>query len=323
MKVIYGINKIRKYPKPAVALGVFDGVHRGHIRILKEAIIQAKGIRGTSMVLTFWPHPQKEESLYSLEHRLRLFNELGIDVCVVINFSAKFSSMTAESFIKNILVKRINAQAVYVGKNFRFGRGAGGALRTLSKASKIYGFKLKAFEVIKINNKPVSSTLIRSLIKLGRLRGAQRLLGRPVSILGTVIRGAALGRKISSPTANIEAHHEVIPAQGVYAVKVIFDNTKFNGACYIGPRPQFTTRQSQIINHKLQITNYNLPSIEVHIFDFNKDIYGRHLEVQFLEKIRGIKKFSSIPALAEQIREDLQKIKTFLSRHFCATQDMP
>jgi len=301
MKIIYGINRIKKFKKPVVALGVFDGVHRGHINILKSTVIKAKSIKGTSMVLTFWPHPQKEESLYSLEHRLRLIEERGLDVCIVINFNKKFAQVSAVDFIKDVLFNNIGANYVSVGKNFRFGKNAEGNFKTLERLSKIYNFKLKLFNVIKINNNAVSSTYIRALIKKGELIRAQKLLTRPVSILGTVSKGISLGRKIGFPTANIDPHHEVIPPPGVYAVRVFFKNKKFYGACYIGSKPTFLTNNAQ--------------RIEVYIFNFKKNIYGKYLEMQFIKKIRDEKRFGSISALATQIKKDATIVKRMFSRH--------
>ncbi|MBL7210518.1 MAG: riboflavin biosynthesis protein RibF, partial [Candidatus Omnitrophica bacterium] len=238
MKVIYGLRRIRGYPRPVVAIGVFDGVHQGHRVILEQAVKKARSIRGTSMVLTFWPHPQKEELLYSLRHRLRLIQELGIDLCVVINFNKEFAALKAGDFIK-LLFSRVRMHSLYVGENFRFGRKAEGDYRLLNKFSKLYNFKLKTFKVVSCGARAISSTYIRKLIKKGKLQQAGRLLLRPVSILGSVKRGNLLGRKLGFPTANIDPHHEVIPPAGVYAVRVILRKNKFNGVCNIGSRPTF------------------------------------------------------------------------------------
>jgi len=298
MKVIYGINKIKKFKRPVVALGVFDGVHLGHRRILEEAVCKARLIKGTSIVITFWPHPQGEESLYSLEHRLRLLKELSIDICIVIKFSKAFSRISAQDFVKDILVEKIGVQYVYVGKNFRFGRFAKGDWRLLKNLSDVYNFKLRIFDVIKIAHHAISSTYIRRLITNGDLGRAQKLLTRPVSVLGTVIKGVSLGHRLGFPTANINPHHEVIPPQGVYAVRIIFNREEFNGVCYIGTRPTFT---AQYIIHNTQSLN----NIEVYIFNFNKNIYGRYLEIQFIKKIRNERKFNNSSALAAQIKKDL------------------
>lgn len=302
MKVIYGIKKIKKFKKAVVALGVFDGVHLGHKNILEAAVKKARSTGGESVVLTFWPHPQKEESLYSLEHRLRLIGALGIDACIVINFNRRFAMVKAQDFIKNILFKKIGARYVYVGENFRFGRNAQGDCGTLEKLSAIYNFKVKIFRIIKINNRPVSSTHIRFLIKKGDLNAARRLLTRRVSVLGTVIRGIRLGRRLGFPTANIDPHHEVIPPKGVYAVRIIFGDEKFKGACYIGGRPTLKPRRPK--------TN-----IEVYVFNLNKNIYGKYLEIQFIKKLRDDKKFNSLAALAKQIKKDILAVRRLFFFH--------
>lgn len=303
MKIVRGVNKIKRFKSPVVALGVFDGVHRGHRKILIAASRKARSIKGTSMALTFWPHPQKEGALNSLEHRLRLIAELGIDVCVVINFNRGFAKMTAEDFVKRILFKKLGARYIYVGDNFRFGRGARGGIKTLKKLSKEYKFRLMAFKVLKVKKHPISSTYIRALIKNGDLGLAQRLLSRPVGVLGTVIKGSSIGRKLGFPTANINPHHEVIPARGVYAVKVIFDKKRLDGICNIGYKPTF------------KIPGRPREHIELHIFNFHKNIYGKYLEVQFIRKIREEKKFSSSAALVEQIKKDINSFRKHFPRH--------
>jgi riboflavin kinase/FMN adenylyltransferase len=308
MKIIYGLNQIRRYTKLVVALGVFDGVHLGHRAILKDVVRKARDIDGTSMAVTFFPHPQEESSLYSLEHRLRLIAELGVDICLVIKFNRAFARITAGDFIKNILVRKINAHYVYVGRNFRFGRGTLGDFRLLKKFSRIYGFKLKVFEVIKTNNRNISSTYIRRLITAGRLGLAEKLLGRPVSVFGTVIRGTSLARKLGFPTANINPHHEILPPSGIYAVYIIFNKDKLNGVCYIGRRPTFSI---QSLAGRIK----NVKHIEVHIFNFNKDLYGKEIEIQFLKKIREEEKFSSVGPLVTQIRKDIKLTRKIFSRH--------
>lgn len=299
MRVIYGLEDIPKFDKPVVALGVFDGVHRGHRYILGNAVRQARRIGRKSIVLTFWPHPQAKESIYSLQHRLRLIEEIGIDVCVVINFNKKFSRMTAGDFIKKILFAKLGAGLIYVGRNFRFGKGAKGDLSALEKLSGAYNFKVKPFAVLKVNNQPVSSTYIRRLIAKGDLGPAEKLLSRPVTILGTVIRGSSLGRKLGFPTANIDPHHEVLPPSGIYAVYAILDNRRLCGVCYIGAKPTFNRNQ-------------NKKHIEVYIFGLSKYIYAKFLEIQFVRKIREDRKFPSSASLIAQIRKDVAIAKGLL-----------
>ncbi len=307
MKIIYRINKLRKFRKAVVALGVFDGVHLAHQRILREAVKKAKAIRGISVVVTFWPHPQKEESLISLNHRLKIISEIGADVCVVVKFTPAFARMAAEDFIDDILIKKIGAQYVYVGKNFRFGKGAQGDYQLLNKLSKAYNYKLKLFDVIKINGQPISSTYIRKLISSGKLKVAQRLLGRPVGVFGSVVKGISLGRRIGFPTANIDPHHEILPPAGIYAVKIILGPKKLKGVCYIGSKP--TLKRNNLAYPKRSV------HIEAYIFNFNKNIYGKYLEIQFIKKIRKEGRFNSLKALRSQIKKDILQAKTVLTLH--------
>ncbi|MBU1090609.1 MAG: bifunctional riboflavin kinase/FAD synthetase [Candidatus Omnitrophica bacterium] len=301
MRLIHGLGGIRKFRRAVVALGVFDGVHRGHRKILKAAVSKAIRNKGTSVVLTFWPHPQEEKTLYSLQHRIRLIDQLGIDVCIVVNFNSKFSRISAANFVKNILSKKIGAEHVFVGKNFRFGSRAEGDCKFLSRLSATYNFKLKIFQVLRVNNKPISSTYIRLLINRGRIKLAEELLAHPVSILGTVVKGSSLGRKMGFPTANINPHHEIIPPNGIYAVWIIIRKRRFRGICYIGSRPTFVNKISK--------------RIEVYIYNFKKKLYGEYLEIQFIQRLRDEQKFDSAPSLVKQIKKDIRKSKSAFFPH--------
>lgn len=299
MIVIQGIKKIKKYKNAVVALGVFDGLHNGHRIILQEAVKRAHQIKGTSIATTFFPHPKKQLSLYSLEHRLKLIQELGVDVCIVIRFSKSFANITANDFIRKILVDKIGVKYICVGKNFHFGHQVTGNYRLLKKAGKEFEFKVQAFDILKSKNIIISSTIIRKLIKAAKLEEAQKLLGRRVSILGSVIKGTKLGRMLGFPTANINPHHEVIPAEGIYAVKIMFLNKLYNGICYIGKKPTINPHNKSI-------------HIEVHIFNFHKNIYGKSLEIQFIKLIRLDKKFSSLAQLTAQIKKDIKSCHKIL-----------
>jgi len=310
MRVVFGVNKFRNHIRPVVALGVFDGVHRAHRQILKAAVREAGRIKGTSVAITFYPHPQKKESLYSLSHRLRLIAALGIDICIVIKFTQAILLMTAEDFIKKILHHKIRSWHIYVGENFRFGRGAKGNYKILAKFAPVYNYRLKVFKLIKINNKAVSSTHIRQLISRGKLKDAQDLLLTRVSVLGTVVKGRTLARKLGFPTANINPHHEVLPPSGVYAVEVIYNNKRFRGVCNIGIKPTFSSgkRAPRVIRKKIK-------NIEVYLFAFRQNIYAKNLEIQFIKKLRNEKKFKSPLLLARQIQKDIEVAEAVISRH--------
>ncbi|MDD5348438.1 MAG: riboflavin biosynthesis protein RibF, partial [Candidatus Omnitrophica bacterium] len=246
----------------------------------------------------------------SLEHRLRLLQELGVQVCVIAKFDCRFAGISAEDFVRTIIIRNLGARAVFVGENFRFGRGARGDAGFLAREAQAVGVVVRLFKTVRFRGRAVSSSLIRRLITTGQLNRARQLLLRRVSVLGTVIRGSALGRMLGFPTANIEAHHEVLPPSGVYAVRVVLGKRTYRGACYIGCRPTFAqgARQAGVLCPDAR------RRVEVHIFNFRKDIYGRDLEVQFIKKIRPDKRFRNPEALARQIKKDITRIKVCFSR---------
>jgi len=301
MKIFFWPGAVKRYKGPVVALGVFDGVHAGHGRVLLGAVKKAKETGGKSVVVTFFPHPRKQESIYSLPHRLRILDSLGIDACVVIKFNRSFARLSAVDFISRILVKKIGASYIYVGENFRFGKGASGTAAFLKKCQGRFGFSVKVFKTVKSGGKLISSTHIRALIKQGSLFQASRLLTRPVSVFGTVVKGVSVAGGMGYPTANVDPHHEVLPPCGIYAVTVCIGDRTFKGACYIGSSPTFSL---------------NSKRVEVHIFDFDKNIYGKEIEIRFIKKIRDEARFSSKALLAARIKKDIKAAKIILSRHF-------
>jgi riboflavin kinase / FMN adenylyltransferase len=303
MKVFYSLSQLKQYPKPAVAIGVFDGLHRAHRHIILFALKRARATGGTALVVTFYPHPRGKESIYSLEHRLKLIEELGVDACLVIRFTRAFSLLKASDFLERIIIKKIRAESVCVGEDFRFGRNAEGNIALLRVYARQGCYRLKVFDVIKISGRVVSSTFVRSLILAGRLAEAKRLLIHPVSVLGRVVRGEGVATRLGFPTANVSPHHEILPPAGIYAVKIIWQDTVLKGICYIGRKPTF---QRQTVNRL---------HVEVHILGFSRDIYGEYLEVQFIKKIRNDKKFPSPQALSLQISRDIAQVKAFFARH--------
>lgn len=307
MKVIYIKDKIPcfRFTQPVVALGVFDGVHLAHQQILKETARLARRLKGTSIVVTFWPDPHKQKNLYSLKDRLRLIASLGIKVTMVIYFNQRFSTYSAEDFIFDFLVKKMKTRYLLVGSNFRFGRGARGDVEVLADAAKNGYFRLKVFKEMKINGKVISSSLIRKLIQKGKLSSAARFLGRAVTIFGRVIKGQGLGRKLGFPTANLLAASQVLLPTGVYLIQACFGQKKRNGLCYIGPKPS--------IKNKIQKNRIN---VEVYLFDFRGNLYGRELKIRFFKKIRADKKFPSLEKLKAQIQKDVFAARRLLKKFY-------
>ena len=300
MKTIFGPRKLREaFEKTVVLIGVFDGLHRGHRYLIRKAVSLSRARNKKSVCVTFHPHPKKQPCLISLTHRLRLIEELGVDYCLVIKFNRRFSLVTAEDFVKDILVKFFHPEFIFIGENFRFGYQARGTVEVLKALSGIFGFKVRAIKELSAADKKISSRAIRHLIKAGELKEAQRLLGRRVSVLGTVISGAKRGRGLGYPTANINPHHEVLPASGVYAVKIFYREKEYRGICNIGTRPTFDNPEDN-------------QTIEAHLFNFKKNIYGQDLEIQFIRKIRDEKKFPGHSSLVEQIKKDHQKVLRIL-----------
>jgi riboflavin kinase/FMN adenylyltransferase len=293
MRVVYTLTKFRPQNiKPAVALGIFDGLHRGHQRIITKLIREARSLKTISLVVTFFPHPRKEKVLYPLSYRLQLLEEAGVDLCMVIRFSSSFRKITASEFLRNILIKKINPKVVIIGRNFTFGSNARGDWRMLKDYSKKMGFKLRVIDVLTSRGKPISSSYIRSLIKRGKLLQSQELLGHPVSIFGRVTPGFRLGKMLGYPTANVNPDHEILLPFGVYAVRVRLENRCLAGICYIGNKPTIG------INNKI--------NIEVHIFGIKKNLYGRKIQIDFIKRLRAQKRFSSLQALASQINRDIR-----------------
>jgi len=309
MKVFYGLNDFLRSSvssgKFAVTIGVFDGLHRGHQKIAKTLIKKASKRGLSALVITFDPHPanvlrgaKKVPLLISLKHRLRLLSEIGIDYAVVMRFTGKLSRMSAADFVKKILA-RINIEEIIVGSDFFFGRKRQGSPKALRRLSGLYRYRVSVVAGLRSSGKVISSTLIRGLILRGELKRASRLITRPVTILGTVIKGHQRGRIIGYPTANINPHHEAIPPAGVYAVKIKSGKKLYRGILNIGTRPTFAGC----------LPNSRESTIEVHIFNFKRCIYGRDLEISFVKKIRNERRFSAPARLSEQIKRDEKRAR--------------
>jgi len=299
VKKIYNLSKIGKL---AATIGIFDGVHSGHQEILKELVSDSHRLKTKSLVITFSPHPRKILNpgsmipfLTSLEHRFRLIENLGVDFFHVIRFTKSLSRMEPDEFVKKVLIDKFNIKMLVVGQDFLLGNKRGGDFSLLKSLSKKYNFRLFGVKPVKIKGKVISSTRIRNSIEKGDLKNASLMLGRPVSILGTVVRGKAIGRKIGFPTANINPHHEAISPSGVYAVDARMNKKIYKAVLNIGTRPTLGKDKE--------------PTVEIHILQFKKNIYGKDIEIIFKGKIRDEKKFPSLEKLRMQIKKDILNAK--------------
>ncbi|MFH1594542.1 MAG: bifunctional riboflavin kinase/FAD synthetase [Candidatus Omnitrophota bacterium] len=312
MRTFYKLNDFLKFVpssyKCVATIGVFDGVHLAHQKIVRRVMGVAKMDNIKTLVITFNPHPTnvlnksiKVPLLISLKHRLRLFDETGIDYALVLQFNKRFARMQPGDFIKKVL-GRMHLCELIVGRNFLFGNKKRGTFADLVRFSKDHDFKISAVGTYRSSGKAISSTRIRRLILNGELKRASKLLSRAVTVLGTVVKGYKRGRLIGFRTANIDPHHEAIPPSGVYAVRIRFEGKRLKGILNIGVKPTFNDSNKKID-----------PTIEVHIFNFNKVIYGKDLEIEFVRRIRGERRFKDAHSLRLQIERDEELSKNILS----------
>ncbi len=272
-----------------VAIGNFDGVHLGHQALLQALIDAAKQKQMRSAVMTFEPHPREfftpdkaPARLASLREKLEWFSDIGVELAYVCHFSQRFAQLSAEDFMQKVLRDSLNAQAVLVGDDFRFGAGRRGGIADFAQA----GFELLTQPQVNLDGVRVSSTAVRDALAAGQLDQAARLLGRPYSISGKIVHGKKLGRQLGFPTANIHMRHERPALTGVYAVKL----DGLPSVANLGVRPT--------------IAGTPRLTLEVHVLDYSGDLYGRHVHVQFLHKIREEMKFPGLDALKAQIAAD-------------------
>jgi riboflavin kinase / FMN adenylyltransferase len=307
MKIYDGFSDKRlKKKERSVAIGIFDGVHRAHRRILERVVREARKSGAVPAVVTFDPHPQKVLSgdrknppiLMSLEHRLRVIASLGVREAIVVKFDRKFAGTPRERFLEDLLVGRAGMRFLGVGHDFRFGKGAQGTVGYLRARSKALGFRIFECKPLKQRGHVISSTAIRRRIEQGRLKEAATMLGRPVSLYGTVIRGHGRGRKIGFPTANLDPHHETLPPEGVYAARGDAASKRIRGVVHIGKRPTFGEKE---------------PSVEVHVFDWKKPLYGREIELFFIRKLRPVRRFAGSSELVRAIRTDIRRARRIFS----------
>ena len=310
MELIKHIDKIKKpYKNAVITIGNFDGVHIGHQALFHEVVEKAESLDGTSIVMTFEPHPVRvlkqngHLPLITLyEQKVELIENSGVDVLICVPFTKEFAAISAKEFVEDILLKSIGMKAIVVGNDYTFGKNREGDIDLLQTYAKNLGFEVIVADWIQTSkNGPdrISSTRTRELVMAGKVDEAQKLLGRYYQLRGIVTTGRNRGGKLLGfPTANITLHDELCPKNGVYAVTVDCTGGVFQGVANIGYSPTFDD---------------HVFSVEVHILDFNENIYGQNIRVNFVQRIRDEKKFSNISELSDQIKKDIAKARKILS----------
>ena len=299
MQVFQNLDHLPEFHKTVFTQGIFDGVHLGHQKLLDQVVSYTKSIDGKSVLLTFWPHPRlflyPEDNdlklIQTLDEKLNIIESLGIDTVIVLPFTKLLSETLPADYIKNFLVNTLNVHTVMVGYDHRFGKNRAGDIQVLRHFSGVYNYLVNEISAKDIDDITISSTKIRNAILVGDLEKANQYLGRQFSFTGTVVKGLQLGTKLGYPTANIQINerNKIIPANGVYAVKVRVLGSFYKGMMSIGENPTVENKTF---------------SIEVNIFDFNSDIYGKEITVFPIKKLRDEKKFENLDELVQNLQLD-------------------
>jgi riboflavin kinase/FMN adenylyltransferase len=314
MKIIQDIETIKEPFKSAViTIGNFDGVHIGHQALFHEVIETADTMDGTAIAMTFEPHPIRVITrnghpplITMYEQKAELIERAGIDVLICIPFTLEFAALSARQFVEDILIKRIGMKVIVVGQDYTFGNRREGNVGLLKRYAEEMDFKVVVADWIQssVESDRISSTAIRELVMDGRVEKAARMLGRDYQIRGTVSHGRDRGGKLLGiPTANLNLNDELCPKAGVYAVIVIHDGERYPGVANIGYSPTFDD---------------HIFTVEAHLLDFRKDIYGERIMVNFVQRLRDEIKFDGIPALVRQIEKDIADAREILRPYFSA-----
>ena len=281
----------------AVTFGVFDGVHLGHQAVISTLLERAAQDKLMSVLVGFYPHPLAFLSpercppiLTPLSKRVEILQEFGIDKIVILSFDAQIAAMSPESFVEKVLLEKCRAKHVVVGYACQFGKNRAGNAQRLAEISEDYPFDVTIVPPTEINGAPVHSTRIRQALARGDLHWSSQLLGRPYSLVGEVIQGDGRGRQLGFPTANIDTRNQICPPNGVYAIRAKLEGKWLDGVLNIGTRPTFNALNFQV---------------ESYFFDFNETIYGKSVEIFFVEKIRSERKFPNLQSLVQQIQRDI------------------
>lgn len=309
MRIIEDLERLEKFEKPPMlAIGVFDGVHRGHQKILTGIVERAKMAGCFPAVLSFFPHPQKVIAsgntpplLQTFLQRAEIMQEIGIELFFRLPFNREISLFSPQEFVEKIL-SRLGVAEIHVGSNFRFGHRRSGNIDVLEELGKSHGFKVFSTEPIHFRGNRISSTRVRDLLSSGRVSLVKRLLGRPYEIRGMVVRGAERGASLGFPTANLQCENELIPPKGVYITQANVNGKSWIGATNIGIRPT------------LHGFTKNEPTIETHLLGYSGNLYGKPMKLSFCFRLRDEKKFENVEALTGQIRSDIDAIRRYTGR---------
>ena len=311
MRIIQNNIQARNIPNAVVTVGTFDGVHLGHQAIFKEMRRLAQEIGGETVVVTFHPHPrqvlaigtERLRFICSQEEKLKKFEEFGIDNVVIIPFTKEFAGTPSDEFIQRDIIDRLHPSVIVVGYDHHFGKNRMGDYEMLSRLGRQYGFRTVQVEAQDINEVAVSSTKIRNFLWAGNVKAANELLGYPYSVTGTVVMGNQIGRTLGFPTANLDIPDEfmMINNPGVYACQTVIDGKRYNAMANTGLRPTIGDRADGDF------------IIEVNVFDFEGDLYGKTMKVWFIDRIRDEVKFNGLEALKAQLQRDREEAKKILS----------
>jgi len=307
MRLFHGTENADILRPTVLTLGVFDGLHLGHQFIMKTVVDRARAAGATPTVITFEPHPRAvlhPESapplLQTFDQKIEALGLLGIEQTIVIHFDKAFSEIRAEDFLRDVVVERLQAREIYLGRGFFFGHNREGNIHLLRKISDRLGFLADEVPEVQIRGARVSSSRIRDLILRGRINLARRMLGRPYGVEGPVVRGAERGLKLGFPTANIHPHNRVIPRGGVYVTAALIEGHWRRSVTNIGTRPTFGDHLDS--------------SVETHVIGWSGDLYGNVVRVRFLHRLRDEKKFGSIDDLKNQITRDVTRARNYFDR---------
>jgi riboflavin kinase/FMN adenylyltransferase len=308
VNVLRSITDLSVLPGPLfLAIGVFDGVHLGHQAVISTSARHAKAAHGTPVVVTFDPHPAKvlrpdkaPHLLTATQHKMALIRDLGVAHLLVLRFDREFAATSPEDFVGQLVENSNPLREICVGHEWSFGKGRAGNLALLKEFGRASKFNVIGVEAVKVNGEVVSSTAIRKAIEEGNLIKATQMLGREYTILGTVIRGAQIGRQLGFPTANLSAHSEQFPPNGVYAAEARLGGSLYRGVANLGFRPTVNAAKSERL-------------LELHLFDLDREVYGEEMEVRFLRYLRSEQKFADLEALRSQIAADVQQARESFS----------